>query len=69
MWLFCARSGRKDGLMRGMGQVYRRGGVWWVQHSFRGRKVRESRVQSPYHSNLPQHVSWGPDCTRSAGAG
>jgi len=55
--------------MRGMGQVYRRGGVWWVQHSFRGRKVRESRVQSPYHSTLPQHVSWGPDCTRSAGAG
>jgi hypothetical protein len=28
--------------MRGMGRVYRCGDVWWVQYSFRGRKVRES---------------------------
>jgi len=28
--------------MRGMGHVYRRGHVWWVQYSFNGRKHRES---------------------------
>src|SRR5262245_27761391 len=27
---------------RGLGRVYQRGGVWWVQFSFRGRKHRES---------------------------
>lgn len=27
---------------RGLGRVYLRGGVWWVQFSFRGRKYRES---------------------------
>ena|SRR5215510_2934082 len=28
--------------MRGMGSVYQRGHVWWVQYSFNGRKHRES---------------------------
>ncbi len=28
--------------MRGMGQVYQRGNVWWVQYYFNGRKHRES---------------------------
>ena len=27
---------------RGLGRVYQRGGVWWVQFSLRGRKYRES---------------------------
>jgi integrase len=27
---------------RGLGRVYRRGIVWWIQYSFRGRKYRES---------------------------
>ncbi len=27
---------------RGLGRVYRRGTVWWIQYSFRGRKYRES---------------------------
>src|SRR5215475_522544 len=33
--------------MRGMGRVYQRGHVWWVQYYFNGRKHREStRSQS-----------------------
>ncbi len=28
--------------MRGMGSVYKRGPVWWIRYSHRGRKYRES---------------------------
>ena len=28
--------------MRGDGRIYQRGGIWWVQYSHRGQKIRES---------------------------
>lgn len=28
--------------MRGTGRIYRRGGAWWIDYSFRGRRCRES---------------------------
>lgn len=31
---------------RGMGRIYQRGNVWWVQYSHRGRKYRESSGSS-----------------------
>jgi|SRR2546426_940659 len=34
---------------RGLGRVYRRGAMWWIQYSFRGRRYRESS-RSPNRS-------------------
>src|SRR5262245_7368152 len=39
-----AAAAREEGAMksRGMGRIFRRGGVWWIQYSFRGQQHRES---------------------------
>ena len=36
------RTGTKSGKARGLGRIYRRGEVWWIQYHHRGKLYRES---------------------------
>ena len=59
---------------RGMGTLYRRGAVWWIQYSHRGRTYRESvhsrvradasRLLRKRQSEMARGVSVGPDAER-----
>lgn len=59
---------------RGMGTLYRRGEVWWIQYSHRGRTYREStrsrvradasRLLRKRQSEIARGVSVGPDAEK-----
>ena len=59
---------------RGMGTLYRRGDVWWIQYSHRGRTYRESshsrvradasRLLRKRQSEIARGVSVGPDAEK-----